>query len=454
MTRRPDAVFLDGSLMRHVTVMALSGTAGLGFTFLVDFLALWWVSRLGEEVLIAALGFAGTLQFAVISIAIGMMIGAVALVARALGQGDRARARRIASAALVMTFAVQAVVAAAVFVWRHEILAFGGAEGAALEEGARFLAITLPSLPLLALGMVASAVLRAVGDAWRSMSVTMVAGAVAAVLDPVLIVWAGWGIEGAAISMAVARLAMTIAGLRFVIVVHDMLARPRLDEAAAVARPFFGIALPAIATQLSTPFGNWLLTRAMAEHGESAVAGWGVVMRLTILAFGGIFALSGAIGGIIGQNHGAERHDRVAKAFGAALLYCLIYTLLVWAAMALLGDRIAVSFGLSDAGAAVVRTFTHYAAGSFIFTGALFVANASFNNLGRPLWSTAANWLRDGVMMYPAALVLGAAFAGPGVIWAQALVNVVAGALAAWLAWRYIQALRRGRDRALPAAAE
>ena len=66
MTRRPDAVFLDGSLMRHVTVMALSGTAGLGFTFLVDFLALWWVSRLGEEVLIAALGFAGTLQFAVI----------------------------------------------------------------------------------------------------------------------------------------------------------------------------------------------------------------------------------------------------------------------------------------------------------------------------------------------------------------------------------------------------
>ena len=454
MTRKPDAVFLEGSLMRHVTVMALSGTAGLGFTFLVDFLALWWVSRLGQEVLIAALGFAGTLQFAVISIAIGMMIGAVALVARALGQGDRARARRIASAALVMTFAVQSVVAAAVFVWRHEILAFGGAEGAALEEGARFLAITLPSLPLLALGMVASAVLRAVGDAWRSMSVTMVAGAVAAVLDPVLIVWAGWGIEGAAVSMAAARLAMTVVGLRFVIAVHDMLARPRLDEAMAVSRPFFGIALPAVATQLSTPFGNWLLTRAMAEHGESAVAGWGVVMRLTILAFGGIFALSGAIGGIIGQNFGAERHDRVAKAFGAALVYCLVYTLMVWAAMAVLGDRIAASFGLSDEGAAVVRTFTHYAAGSFIFTGALFVANASFNNLGRPLWSTGANWLRDGVMMYPAALVLGAAFAGPGVIWAQALVNVVAGALAAWLAWRYIRFLGRRRDQAASAAAD
>ena len=454
MTRRPDAVFLEGSLLRHVTVMALSGTAGLVFTFLIDFLALWWISRLRDEVLIAAIGFAGTIQFAVISVAIGMMIGAVALVSRALGQGDRERARRISSAAMLITFAVQAVVAVLVFSFRHEILAFGGAEGAALDAAARFLAITLPSLPVMALGMVAAAVLRAVGDALRSMTVTMAGGAAAALLDPLLIVWAGWGIEGAGVSMLLARVVMSVAGLYYVIHVHAMLARPRLPDAGAFARPFFAIALPAVATQLSTPFGNWLLTRAMAEHGESAVAGWGVVMRLMILAFGGIFALSGAIGGIIGQNFGAGYHGRVEKAFGAALLYCFVYTMLVWAVMAATGDAIAASFGLSAEGAEVVQVFTHYAAGAFVFTGALFVANASFNNLGRPLWSTGANWLRDGVMMYPAALVLGAAYAGPGVIWAQALVNVVAGALAAWLAWRYIRTLGRRGDAPLAAAAE
>ena len=453
MSGRPDAVFLEGSLLRHVTLMSLSGTAGLGFTFLVDFLALWWIARLGDEVLIAALGFAGTIQFAVISIAIGMMIGAVALVARALGQGDRPRARRIAAAAMVTGFAVLSVVAAAVLVWRREILAFGGAEGAALDAGARFLAITLPSMPLMALAMLGAAVLRAVGDAWRSMLVTMAAGAVAALLDPVLIVWAGWGIEGAAASMVVARLAMAGAALWFVLRTHDMVARPRLADALALARPFLAIALPAVATQLSTPFGNWLLTRAMAEHGESAVAGWGVVMRLTILAFGGIFALSGAIGGIIGQNYGAGRIDRVERAFGAAILYCLVYTLLVWAAMAAAGDAIAASFGLSAEGAEVVRTFTHFAAGSFVFTGALFVANASFNTLGRPLWSTGANWFRDGLLIWPLAILFGGWMAGPGVIWAQALANVVAGLLAAALAWRYIRGLEARRGR-VPLAAQ
>jgi Na+-driven multidrug efflux pump len=204
------------------------------------------------------------------------------------------------------------------------------------------------------------------------------------------------------------------------------------------------VALPAIATQVSTPFGNWVLTREMAAFGESAVAGWGVVMRLTILAFGGIFALSGAIGGIIGQNWGAGRPDRVAGAYIAALKFCAVYTLLAWAAMAALSGPIAEGFGLADGGMEVVRTFTTMAAGSFVFTGALFVANAAFNNLGRPLRSTWANWTRDGILMFPCAAILGGLAGAAGVVWAQALANVIVGGVAAVLAWHYIRGLQNG----------
>lgn len=437
------ARFVTGSLMRHVVVMALSGTLGLSFTFLVDFLALWWISRLGREELIAAVGIAGTIHFAVVSVAVGMMIAAVALVSRALGQGDRERARRLASGALILSVAVQALVAAAVFVFRVPILAWSGAEGEVLAVGAYFLTVSLPSLPLIAAGMTSGGLLRATGDAWRSTSVTIAAGAVAAALDPLLIVWSGWGVTGAAATIVASRAAMAGLGLWFLIRVHHLLARPRLEDALALARPYFAIALPAVLTQVSTPFGIWLLTRAMAEQGPSAVAGWGVVMRLTILAFGGIFALSGAIGGIIGQNHGAGRPDRVAEAFVAALRFCLVYTLTAWALMAALTGPVVASFGLSAEGAEVVRAFTRYAAGAFVFTGALFVANAAFNNLSRPLWSTLANWTRDGVLMLPLALAGGAIAAGPGVVWAQALANVIVGTLAALTAWRYIRSLNR-----------
>lgn len=435
--------FVTGSLMRHVTVMALSGTLGLSFTFLVDFLALWWISQLRDEAMIAAVGIAGTLQFAVISVAIGMTMGAVALVSRAIGMGERARARRIATVGMVLMVAVQAALALLLWIFRHEVLTASGAAGEVLDLGARFLAITLPSMPVIAAGIAASALLRAVGDAWRSMAVTMAAGGLAVVLDPVLIYLLGWGVTGAAISIVAARTAMMAVGLWFAIARHDLLARPAPEDIATFLRPYAAIALPAVATQLSTPFGSWLLTRAMASHGESAVAGWGVVMRLTILAFGGIFALSGAIGGIIGQNFGARRPDRVAEAFRAALIFCAGYTGVTWALMALFSGTIIASFGLTDAGAEVVLSFTRYAAGAFTFTGALFVANATFNNLGRPLWSTAGNWFRDGLLILPLGLLFSAWLGAPGIVWANALANVIAGTVAAWLAWRYILRLAR-----------
>jgi Na+-driven multidrug efflux pump len=136
----------------------------------------------------------------------------------------------------------------------------------------------------------------------------------------------------------------------------------------------------------------------------------------------------------------------VAEAYWAALKFCAAYTLVVWALMAALSEPIVASFGLSAEGAAVVRSFTRVAAGAFVFTGALFVANASFNNLGRPLWSTAANWFRDGVLMFPLGFSLAAAVGAGGVVWANALANVIAGTVAAWLAWRYILKLTRAAE--------
>lgn len=438
------AKFLTGSTMRHVIVMTLTGSLGLSFMFLVEFLALWWVSQLDDELLITAIGFAGTIQFFVVSVAIGMMIGAVALVSRALGSGDGAEAKRIASSALVFAVTILAILSGAMFVYRHEILEMTGASGEALEVASDFLAITLPSVPFVAAGMCSSAILRALGDAWRSMMVTMVAGLLALVIDPILIIWMDLGALGAAISIVISRLGMTVLGLYWVIHTYKMFGRPSLVDMKFYMRPYLAIAIPAIATQVSTPFGNWVAVRAIAEHGDSAVAGLGVVMRLTMLLFGGIFALSGAIGGIIGQNYGARQMDRVASAYRDALVFCFIYTVVVWAVLALSAGFVVRSFGLHDDGADVVYLFSYYMAGAFVFTGALFVSNAGFNNLGRPLWATVANWLRDGVLMFPLTFGLGAVMGAGGVVTGNALANVVAGTFAALLAWRFIQRKRAG----------
>lgn len=438
------ARFLTGSTMRHVIVMTMTGSLGLVFMFLVDVTTLFWVSRLGDEGLIAALGFGWTIQFFTISTGIGLMIASMALVSKSIGQGNLELARRQTTSAALYTFVFQVFTATVVVVFRHEILAFAGAEGQTLEDAARFLMISVPSLPFMALGMVGSAVLRSIGDAVRSMSVTMSAGLVAMVVDPLFILGFGWGFEGAAWGIVVSRTVSAILSVWFVVRVHDMVGRVTGQDVRRLFKPFLLIAVPAVMTQLSTPFGNYLLTKVISAYGDAAVAGWAVVSRIAVLAFGGIFSLSGAIGGIIGQNFGAGQMDRVRQTYRDALVFCAVYTLLSWAILVVVREPVAALFGLEALARDVFLAFMLIGAGGYMFAGALFVSNAAFNNLGKPIYSTFCNWFRDGVLIYPCCVMMGWWLAAPGVVYGQALAAVLAGCAAMIWAWRFVGRLSSG----------
>lgn len=430
--------FLTGSIMRHVLVMTLTGSLGLVFMFLVDVATLFWVSKLEQERLIAALGFAWTIQFFAISIGIGFIIATTAQVARSVGCGDIRQARKQTTTAVIYSIAIQLVIAIMVILFRYEILKFGGAEGQVLEDAANFLTVSISSLPVFVLGMVGSAVLRSVGDAVRSMIVTLVAGLIAMVVDPVLIFGLDMGLQGAAWGVAISRGGSALLSAWFMFKIHNMMGRVTLAEIKAMFRPYMMIAVPAIMTQLSTPFGNYLLTKVIAGYGDAAVAGWAVISRVSVLAFGGIFSLSGAIGGIIGQNFGAEKMNRVQQTFKSALLFCLIYTVTAWALLAIFHAPIARLFGLGPEATLVLAAFTIIGAGGYVFTGAMFVSNAAFNNLGKPLYSTVCNWFRDGILIYPCAITLGTAYSAPGVIYGQAIAASISGTLAVIWAWWFV----------------
>ncbi|MEL7463548.1 MAG: MATE family efflux transporter [Pseudomonadota bacterium] len=436
--------FTTGSTMRHVAVMTFTGMAGLSFMFLVDFATLFYVSLLGVEALTAGVGFAWAVQFFTISVGIGLAIAATALVSRAIGAREREKARRYATAAIMVTVSLLAITALTVLIFRHAILDAINAEGEAAAVAARFLLISVPSLPFVGLAMTCSSILRAEGDAKRSMYVTMMGGGAAMILDPLFIFAFALGVDGAAYAMVLSRMVSGSVGVYFCVVKHDLLAKPSLAAFDGFLKPFFGIAGPAMATQLSTPAGNILLTWWIASYGDSAVAGWAVASRLTVLAFGGIFALSGAVGGIFGQNYGAKLADRVGMAYRDSLIFALCYVATAWAALALAAPLIVAGFGLSDVGASVIYAFCYVGAGGFMFNGALFVANASFNNLGRPLWSTAFNWSRDALVTPLALMLIPASLGAPGVVYAQAMAGVLVGTLAVIAGWRLSHSLDFG----------
>jgi putative MATE family efflux protein len=395
------AKFLTGSTMRHVVTMTATGSIGLVAIFIVDALNLFYISLLGQQELAAAIGYAGTLLFFSTSIGIGLSIAATALTSRALGRGDRGEAREIAGASIAYMLILMLLTVAVAFPFLGDLVRMMGAQGRTAELATEFMQIVLPSLPVLGVGMCMGALLRAVGDAKRAMYVTLGAGALTAVLDPIFIFGLDMGIHGAAIATVISRFALVAIGLHGLIRIHNLIAMPSARVVSREFRAFLAIGLPALMTQIATPVGNTYVTTTMAEHGDAAVAGWAVVGRLIPVAFGALFALSGAVGPILGQNYGARRFDRLVSTMRDSLIFIIIYTLAAWAILALFRNQISDLFGADGAAREVIVFFCLFVAGSFLFNGMLFVANAAFNNLGFALYSTLFNWGRSTLGVIP-----------------------------------------------------
>lgn len=395
------AVFTEGSTMRHVVIMTLTAAIGLIAVFFVDAISLFYISLLNNPAQTAAVGRASYVLGFIIGISVGMMIGASVTVARSIGAKQEDAARSYAGTAIVLVFIFNSIIAAVLLIARDPLLHLLNAEGAALEYAQTYLNIILPATPFLGIGMMAMGLLRARGDAKRSMTITLVGGILTAILDPIFIFGFGLEVTGAAIVSFSVRVGFAILGLYYLIGVHNMLAIPRMPRFISDVRDIMKLGIPAVFTNLAPQVGAFLIAYKIAEYGDAALAGQAVVDRLIPLAFGVIFALSGAVGPIIGQNYGAGLMDRVRQSLIDGIVFNIIYVVVAWGVLFLVRNTIISVYSASGDMALMIDLFCTAVAGSFLFNGLLFVTNAAFNNLGKPLWATALNWARQTLGVLP-----------------------------------------------------
>ena len=441
------ARFVSGSILRHVVVMSATGAVGLMAIFLVDLLSLLYVSKLGDPALTAGVGFAAIVQFFAISINIGLMIAAGALVSRAIGAGDEAGARRIATSITVHGMLAAGALVVVLLALLDPLLTAIGADAHTLPVAKRFLWISLPSNLLMAPGMLFTGLLRAVGAARAAMWVTLGGAIVTAIVDPMLIFSLGLGVDGAAITVCLARATFAVIG--WIGVNRERLLRrpfwPEvLDDAPVVTR----IALPAILTNLAPAVASAFVAHALSGFGTFAVAANVVIDRLSPVAFCGLFAMSGAIGPILGQNWGARRFDRMRGVLRDGAVVGGAYVLTVWLALVLSRAPLTGLFELHGVAADLLGFFCLVSGPIWFFNGLLFLGNASFNNLGFPLMSTALNWGRATLGTMPPALLGGALFGPRGVIAGIGVGSFVFGMIGIVLAVRTIGTLERRAEAA------
>jgi putative MATE family efflux protein len=438
------APFVTGSTMRHVVIMTLTGALGLMALFAVDLIDLFFLSMLNQTAVTAAIGYAGTVVFTNLSMAIGAGIAAAALVARNVGAGDMNRARDYATSALMFSLIVAGTITITINIGSGVLLSLLGASGEAKRLAQLFIWTMTPGYILISGAVCCSFILRGLGDARRAMYITLSAAMVTIIADPIFIFVLGWGIQGAAVATVVGYLVSFGIGLHGVVKVHRFINPMRLGGLKRDFPAIWAIALPAILTQLATPFANAYMTHEIAPFGDEAVAGFAIVGRVIPVAFGIVFALAGSVGPIIGQNYGAKRHDRVRQTLTDGLIFAAIYTLTTSLILFVFRHEIAEAFNAAGRTVDIVVFFCTFIGVSWAFAGAQFVANATFNNLGRPKLSTWFNWGKATLGTIPFALV-GAKIGGPeGILAGTAIGGIVFGIASVAVAYRIVRRSEAG----------
>ncbi len=437
------AHFTQGSIYKHIIKMSVLSAIGLLSIFIVDLVDLYFLSLLGEIQMASAIGFAGIILFFTIAISIGFMIAMGAMVAQSIGAKDLEGARAYTTNVFVLCLIIGSLVGFGVWFFVPEILAFLGAKGRSLILASSYLAIIVPSLPVLMVAMAAAGALRSVGDAKHAMYVTLLAGIINAVLDPLLIFTFDMGIAGAAWASVAARVGMMIYALYLVVYKHKLLGIFDIERFKKDLPVIAHVALPAVLTNIETPVGNAYVMYVLADFGDSAVAGFSIIGRIIPVAFCLVFAISGAVGPIIGQNHGAKLYERVHQVIRKSFVIIVVYSAVISLLLFALKGTIVSVFNAQGEASYLIVMFCTWLAILSVFRGFLFVANAAFNNLGKAQYSTAMNFGKATLGTVPF-VYYGAKYYGAfGILLFETIGSIVFGIMASFVAFRTVKQLKK-----------
>ena len=421
-----------GPVGRHLvdmTVPVLFGIATMMGQALID---AWFIGQVGVDAL-AAYSFGFPILMMVTSVAIGLGAGTSSVVARALGANDRKRARRLSTDSIVLSFGLTALITAIGIATIDPLFRLLGAPDELLPMIKSFMIILYMGMPLIVVGMVGMASMRATGDTRLPGKLMVIGSILNIVLDPILIFGLGpvpaLGLNGAALAALIARAAIFVGTVYFLRTRSRLLSlsMPKRDVMLRSWKDVLHVGLPAAGTNIIVPFGATIVTAMIARFGAEAVAGFGVASRIETMMLVVYYALSAIIGPFVGQNLAARKEDRILRSLWLCSAFCVASGVAIALFLAALSGVLPGFFSDDPRAIEVTKVFLWVVPVSYGFYGMVMVMNAAFNGLGKPMPGVMVSVMRILVMYLPIALVLMQYFNVVGIFVAYAVANILTG---------------------------
>jgi putative MATE family efflux protein len=419
--------YTEGPIGRAIVMLAIPMVLELCLESVFAVVDIMFVSRLGADA-VATVALTESLLVVLYAVAMGLSVGATAIVARRVGEKDRDGAARAAVQAIILGVLVAVPVGIAGVIYARPLLQLMGATPGVVEN-ASYAMVVLGANGVIMLLFLINAVFRGAGDAAVAMRVLWIANAINICLDPCLIFGLGpfpeLGVTGAAVATTTGR------GIG-VLMQFYYLARPggrvairrehlRLDPRVMLSM----VRLSSSAVgQALIPNLSWVgLVRIIATFGSDALAGFAIAFRVVIFALLPAWGLANAAATLVGQNLGAGKPDRAETSVWRACYYNMIFLCVVGFVFVALPVPLVAAFTDDPAVARNAVLALRIISLGFPFYAYSMVLTQSFNGAGDTLTPTVINLFCFWLWELPIAFGL-AHFAGlgpSGVFWSIAI---------------------------------
>lgn len=418
-------------LLRLSAPIILGITASLGAGLLEAF----FLAQISTSTL-AAYSFTFPVTGALMSISLGISIGLSSVLARAVGSGDHDQIRRLASDGISLVALVMILVSILGLLTIEPLFVALGADETTLPLIVDYMSVYYWSLLFLAVPSLGANALRATGDA-RISGTIMVSGAILHIMISPLLIFGllglpQLGLEGAAWANLIARFILFVVTMSVLHFREHLLnySKITLQMVLHSWRKILAVSIPATATNLIGPLSTAIIVSLLAGFSQETVAGFGIASRIEALFIIPLFALSASIGPFVGQNWGADRHDRADSAMMLSYKYSLAWGAFVALLLVIFRHDIASLFDDNPTVITVAATYLLVVPVSYGAWGVLMMSSAIFNSLGKPISSTIMSLVRMFVIYIPLAFAGKALFGLSGIFAAAAVSNVLMGIIA------------------------
>lgn len=403
--------YTRGSVPRSVLLLAIPMVLEMSMQALFSIVDVYFVGKLGSNA-VAIVGLTDSLLALVFSVAIGLSMGAAAMVARRIGEGDSEQAATTTVQALGVGIAVSLPFSVLGILYAPQLLQLLGADAGLAAEGRVFTAIMLGGNATVVLLFVINAIFRGAGDPSIAMRALWLANLLNIALDPLLIF--GWGpvpafgLAGAAIATTLARaigVSYQLACLRRSggrLRIEGRHLRLQLDVMRRLVRIS---AIGVLQFTISTVGFVWLF-RILSVFGAGALAGYTIAVRIIIFVLLPAWGMGNAAATLVGQNLGAGNPARAERAVWLTCWYNAAF--LGGVALLLLGfaEPLVSIFSREPEVVALAAQCLRIVSYSYVFWGFGMITVLAFNGAGDTTTPTWMNFFAYWAFQIPLAWLL------------------------------------------------